>query len=108
MVAAQASRKKTEDETVVKEVEESGQIASYFDINQLELAIINRALRGMKQEKIPDFVEIGKKERILRIQKRNLEALLRKKGKETREGVLDAELGRILSGVKIFSLLARR
>ncbi len=106
MGAAQTARKK--EEAAVKEEEFSGPIASYFDINQLELAIINRALHGMKRDKVPDFVEIGKNERILRIQKRNLEALLRKKGKETGEGALDGELGKILSGKKIFSLLARK
>jgi hypothetical protein len=88
------------------EVERSDEILSYFDINQLELAFINRALAGSKDEP-PPVVEIGKSERILRIQKRNLETLCRGQGKEYRASLLEGELKKILSGVKIFSLFRR-
>jgi hypothetical protein len=81
---------------------------SYFDLNQLELAFINRVLKGEKRAKIPSVVEIGKNERILKIQKRNLEAILGRHGKERREGQLEGELKRILTGSKIFSLFPHK
>jgi hypothetical protein len=89
-----------------KETETSDEIVSYFDINQLELAFINRALSG-NSEAPPPAVEIGKSERILRIQKRNLESLCRKSGKEYRAPLLEGELRKIISGAKIFSLFRR-
>jgi hypothetical protein len=79
---------------------------SYFDLNQLELAFINRALSGETRPRLPKIVEIGKSERILRIQKRNLEALCRRHGKAAGSGQLEAELKGILSGARIFSLFA--
>ncbi|HSB46996.1 MAG TPA: hypothetical protein VLD37_03210 [Candidatus Bilamarchaeum sp.] len=88
------------------ETERSDEIVSYFDINQLELAFINRALSGDKNIP-PPVVEIGKNERILRIQKRNLESLCRGRGKEYRASLLEGELKKILSGVKVFSLFRR-
>lgn len=84
------------------------EFVSFFDINQLELAFINRALKEGGKTKAPDFIEIGRNLRILRIQKLNLERLLRKGKKETREGALESELRKILSGSKIFSMFPRR
>jgi hypothetical protein len=100
-----ATAKRREEGGEVRE--SSDEAISFFDINQLELAIITRALGGLKGGKVPDFVEIGKNERILRIQKRNLEALLRRKGKETGEGALEGELKKILSGAKIFTFFKK-
>lgn len=85
----------------------AGPTISFFDLNQLELAFINRVLRG-KKTKIPDIVEIGNKARILRIQKVNLEQILRRHGKERREDVLEKELEMILSGSRIFSFFPQR
>ena len=97
---------KDEEKTKRGHVETSA--ISYFDLNQLELAFINRVLRGEKRERIPDVVDIGKNERVLRIQKKNLEAILLKGGNEKREGQLEGELKRILSGSKIFSLFPHK
>jgi hypothetical protein len=79
---------------------------TYFDINQLELAFINRALAGSREEP-PPVVEIGRSERILKIQKRNLERLCRGRGREHRPSQLEGELRKIISGAKIFSLFGR-
>src|SRR4030095_12895619 len=92
--------------TAPTETQGPDEIVSYFDINQLELAFINRALKGIK-DGIPAFVEIGKSERILQIQKRNLEILCQKRGKEYRPGTLEGELKKILSGAKIFTMFRR-
>ncbi len=73
---------------------------THFDINQLELAFINRALDGKIGDKMPGFVEIGRSERILRIQKRNLEALCRKNGRAHGSSGLESELKGILGGLK--------
>jgi hypothetical protein len=80
---------------------------SYFDINQLELAFINRLLRGEKTE-IPEVVDVSRNPRVLKIQKKNLEAILMRHGKEKREGQLEGELKRILSGAKIFSIFPHK
>ncbi len=76
---------------------------THFDINQLELAYINRALEGTDTAGKPRFVEIGRSERILRIQKRNLEALCRKNGRPHGPSGLESELRSIISGVKALS-----
>ncbi len=76
---------------------------THFDINQLELAMINRALEGGETGLMPRFVEIGRSERILRIQKRNLEALCRKNGRPHGPSGLESELKSIISGVKALS-----
>jgi hypothetical protein len=76
---------------------------THFDINQLELAFINRALEGAGSDGMPGFVEIGRSERILMIQKRNLEALCRKNGRAHGPSGLESELKKILSGVKALS-----
>ncbi len=73
---------------------------THFDINQLELAMINRALEGGETGGMPRFVEIGRSERILRIQKRNLEALCRKNGRAHGSSGLESELKGILGGLK--------
>lgn len=77
---------------------------SYLDINQVELAFINRALRSSGRPKIPDFVKIGKSKRILLLQKRNLETLCRRLKKNCREGALEGELRGILGGAKAASI----
>jgi hypothetical protein len=78
---------------------------SYFDINQLELAIINRALHDqLEGQKLPGYVSIGKNARILSIQKRNLERLCRSMRRECRGKALEAELRKIRAGSKVFSL----
>ncbi|MFN7990821.1 MAG: hypothetical protein U0R44_01545 [Candidatus Micrarchaeia archaeon] len=89
-----------------KQETESAETVSYFDLNQLELAFINRALNG-SMEKPPGIVDIAAKERILRIQKGNLEKLCKKRGKECRPLALEHELKKILSGAKIFSLFGK-
>ncbi len=73
---------------------------THFDINQLELAMINRALEGGETGGMARFVEIGRSERILRIQKRNLEALCRKNGRAHGSSGLESELKGILGGLK--------
>ena len=80
---------------------------SFLDINQLELAFINKVLRTRRKLRLPEFVEIGKNKRILLIQKQNLERLCRKIGRKVPEGELEEELDRILSGNKIFSFFPR-
>jgi hypothetical protein len=76
---------------------------SYFDLNQLELAFINRALRNPRV-KTPPVVEIGKKKRILELQKKNLMRLCTKMRKERRAPQLEKELKRILGGKRLLSL----
>ncbi|MDD5172410.1 MAG: hypothetical protein PHF60_05235 [Candidatus ainarchaeum sp.] len=83
--------------------EEIGEDVSYLDINQLELAYINRAIDDPRKE-APPFVEIGKNKRILLIQKRNLESFCRKKGKEYKKGPLETELRGVLGGRKGLSI----
>jgi hypothetical protein len=78
---------------------------SFFDLNQLELALINRALQDqLEDDHLPDYVSIGKNSRILSIQKRNLERLCRRMKKEHRGNMLEAELKKIKAGSKVFSL----
>lgn len=76
---------------------------SYFDMNQLELAYINRALKNPRR-KAPDFVDISSKKRILEIQKRNLIDMCRSTDRERRGSSLESELRKILSGEKRLSL----
>lgn len=91
-------------ETKKKKAKSTRVITSYFDINQLELAIINRALENQLEHEPPDYVSIGSNVRVLKIQKRNLETLCRKMKKEHRRSALETELRKILSGSKVFSL----
>ena len=76
---------------------------SYFDLNQLELAFINRALRNPRA-KTPPVVEIGKKKRILELQKKNLMRICKKMKKERGASALESELKRILGGRRLLSL----
>lgn len=85
--------------------QEQKSVVSYFDLNQLELALINRALDERLEHELPEYVSIGKNSRILGIQKRNLEKLCRKMKREHRGPKLEAELKKILSGAKVFSLI---
>ena len=102
-----AVREEESDDTRKNRVT-AGMAISYFDLNQLELAFINRALKGENKDAVPDVVDIGNNKRVLLIQKRNLEAILSKHGQEKREGQLEGELKRILSGAKIFSLFPHK
>ncbi|MFH1520018.1 MAG: hypothetical protein ABID61_00060 [Candidatus Micrarchaeota archaeon] len=92
-------------ETEEEQTQKRTNVTSYFDINQLELAIINRALQNQLKRDVPEYVSIGKNTRILTIQKRNLERLCRKMGRECRDRPLETELKKILSGSKVFSLI---
>lgn len=92
-------------ETEEKETQTRTNVTSYFDINQLELAIINRALQNQLKSDPPEYVSIGKNARILTIQKRNLEKLCHKMKRECGEKPLETELKKILSGSKVFSLI---
>ena len=76
---------------------------SYFDINQLELAYINRVLKNPKG-RVPSFVDISRKKRVLELQKRNLLELCRSSNRERRSSSLESELRKILSGEKRLSL----
>ncbi|MBD3210418.1 hypothetical protein GF318_03480 [Candidatus Micrarchaeota archaeon] len=79
----------------------SASATSYMDINQLELAFINRVLDNPREKReIPDFVEIGRSKRILQIQKRNLQSTLRGMDRERAKGRLESELRSVLSSKK--------
>lgn len=84
--------------------ERIGEDVSYLDLNQVELAYINRALEEGRRTDVPHFVEIGRTKRILLIQKGNLEDLCRTTGKEYRKRSLESELGGILMGRKLLSI----
>jgi len=77
---------------------------SYLDINQLELAFINRALHGRGKTRMPGFVSIGNSRRILLLQKRNLEILCRRLRKNWQETALESELQKLLGGEKVASI----
>jgi len=78
---------------------------TFLDINQLELAVINRALRGARRSELPSFADIGRTERILKLQQKNLQDLCRRLGKEWRKGELERELKAILDGRAGLSLV---
>ena len=105
----QASHKKNQDPSSAEELIFEGPSLSFFDINQFELAFINRAIKDdgsrKKKPKFPKFINIGKTKRILSIQKGNLESLLRQLGREHREEHLDGELSEILSGNRLLSIM---
>ncbi|MBI5222994.1 hypothetical protein HY990_01085 [Candidatus Micrarchaeota archaeon] len=64
-----------------------------LDINQFELALINRALLG----KPPSILQrMAKSKRILKIQKKNLESLCAALDRSIDEDYLDEELNRLL------------
>jgi len=90
--------------TRAREKEEAyAETHTFLDLNQLELALINRALRG-NAARLPDFVQIGRTKRILLIQRENLEMLCRKLGKEHRNAELEGHLMMLLSGRKLASV----
>jgi len=77
---------------------------SYLDLNQIELAYINRVVEEGRRTDIPRFVDIGRTKRILLIQKGNLEDLCRSSGKEYRKAPLENELKGILRGRRMLSM----
>ena len=72
---------------------------SPLDINQIELAFINRIIDG-EIEEIPQDLEISSIPRIQKIQKRNLENLCKKLKKEYDKNLLEKELVLLLNGEK--------
>jgi len=86
---------------------ESGPKEEGIDINQFELAIINRALRGDREAAKRLTVDIGNSDRILRIQKRNLSALLRDLGRPSDARTLERALQMILSGHSSLRLIGK-
>ncbi len=76
---------------------------SPLDINQIELAFINRALSG---DEIPPEIEISPVPRIQRIQKKNLESMCKKLKKETDRDLLEKELVLLLNGEKSLPIMA--
>jgi len=79
------------------------QLHSQLDINQIELAYINLRLRDPTRSDVPEFVEIGNSERILRIQKKNLEGLCRRLGRAVGVRYLESELRRLICGEKLLA-----
>lgn len=78
---------------------------SYLDINQLELAFINRVLEDPRtRRQLPEFVDIGRSKRILLLQKKNLQTMLRDMDRERGKGMLEGELQAVLSGEKRLSI----
>ncbi len=72
-----------------------------MDINQLELALVNRALDG---EEVPPDADIGSNERVLKLQQRNLRDLCRELGREYKKEDLEAMLLAILDGGSVLSI----
>ncbi len=80
-----------------------GPAEAQIDINQFELAMINRALRG--DTKARNLANIGKKKRILRIQRRNLISLCKDLGKPCDARSLEATLRKVFSGKSTLRLM---
>jgi hypothetical protein len=72
-----------------------------MDINQLELALVNRALDG---DEVPPDADIGNSERILKLQQRNLRNLCRELGREHEKQELETMLLAILGGGSVLSI----
>ncbi len=72
-----------------------------MDINQLELALVNRALDG---DDVPPDADIGNSDRVRRIQQRNLRDLCGELGRENKKGELEAMLLAILNGGSVLSI----
>lgn len=72
-----------------------------MNINQLELALVNRALDG---DEVPPDADIGGNERVLRLQQKNLRDLCRGLGQEHRKGELESMLLAILNGGSVLSI----
>lgn len=83
-----------------KHAEQSASAASYFDINQLELAVINSLLESSSNIQLTVINFAGLPERTLHVQKTNLEKLLRRLNREHNPKSLKSELGKIISGEK--------
>ncbi|MBI5228121.1 hypothetical protein HY988_06020 [Candidatus Micrarchaeota archaeon] len=97
-----AKHRGSASENALEESWANEQISSFFDINQLELACINRALEGNKKD-VKGFVDTELSSRILGIQKKNLEHLCKRLRKEHGKKGLEKELNMILSGKKSIS-----
>lgn len=74
---------------------------SFFDINQLELAIIYHALEGNPDAPKFSNVEVGETKRILELQRDNLVKAIKSKGGETDPKALKKELDLIWSRRKM-------
>ena len=72
-----------------------------MNINQLELALVNRALDG---EEVPPDADIGNSERVLKLQQKNLRDLLRELGEEYKKEELESMLLAILGGGSVLSI----
>ncbi len=97
---------KARNRTRVAEAEEiaHANAIAEIDINQLELAVINRALRG-EQSGLERRANIGKNRRILHIQRANLIELLKMNKKKYDERILERELQAVLAGKKVLSFI---
>ena len=73
-----------------------------ININQYELAIINRILKNPDNRFKHSGANVGKNPRILKIQKKNLESLCKSLGVEYRE----SELERLLSSLEDLDFLS--
>lgn len=78
-----------------------GPARTSMNINQLELALVNRALDG---EEVPPDADIGGNERVLRLQQKNLRDLCRELGQECRKEELESMLLAILNGGSVLSI----
>jgi len=76
-------------------------VRTSMDINQLELALVNRALDG---DEVPPDADIGGNERVLKIQQRNLRDLCRELNRESGKAELEAMLLAILDGGSVLSI----
>lgn len=72
-----------------------------MDINQLELALVNRALDG---EEVPPDADIGNSERILKLQQKNLRDLCKELGRDYEKQELEERLLAILGGGSVLSI----
>jgi len=98
---AVAGKKASSDRDILK----TGPKEDQLDINQFELALINRALNGERIPEGPFEAQIGNSERILRIQKRNLSSLLRSLGKPNDPRSLEKSLRSLLNGKSTLRLM---
>lgn len=73
-----------------------------MDINQLELAFVNRALDG---DEVPPDADIGNNDRVLKLQQRNLRDLCRELGRDHKKEELEAMLLAILDGASALSIV---
>ena len=91
-----------DDSQITKLGKSLGLSVSFFDINQLELAIIHHALEGNPDAPAKfSHVEIGETKRILELQRDNLIRQIKSKGGEIDPKSLKKELDLILGGKKV-------